>query len=89
MEDRSGFLTTLGRELSEAIEEAVPDASSQDCYDALTRYLDEDFNLNDLAGLNEEDYKSITDEFCQYFEVDEITTEQIKSGIARTVRNWS
>jgi len=89
MEDRSGLLTTLGRELSEAIEEIVPDATSQDCYDALTEYLNENFKLSDLATLTEEDYKSITRQFCRYFEVDGITAEQIKLGIERTVNNWS
>ena len=85
------FLTTLGRELGDAIVDVrgVQEPSGQDCYSALASVVGEPVDPVRLRVLTEEDVEKIAEAFNNYFEVTEITTELIRGALTAALDHWA
>jgi hypothetical protein len=89
MSDETGFLTTWGREFTEALRPASSDVSGHDAYEVLFRALGRDPTLADFLGLTEADIARLHIAAQEVLELDSIDLQLIKDAVEATQLHWS
>lgn len=85
------FVSAICKEFCEALSDVVllEALSPQECWEPLINVLGKDVDAKTLADLTNEQIEQLRVAYASWFENDTITTDQIKTGISRTLVRWS
>lgn len=89
MTDETGFLTTWGREFTEALRSVSSDVSGHDAYEVLFRALGREPRLAEFLALTDADIARLRDAAQEVLELDAIDPQLIRDAVESTQLHWS